>query len=48
MHLQVMNRPKNEIDLVEYLERDKLEIMDNWPKFGYTLLTHVANMLNFR
>ncbi|XP_014475979.1 PREDICTED: uncharacterized protein LOC106745162 isoform X2 [Dinoponera quadriceps] len=43
----VLNRPKNEVSLLEYLERDKLEIMDNWPKFGFTILSHVASIYNF-
>ncbi|KAL0105247.1 hypothetical protein PUN28_016715 [Cardiocondyla obscurior] len=42
----VLNRPEN-VSLIEYLEGDGLEIMDNWPKFGHTLLSHVANIYNF-
>ncbi|XP_012534656.2 ionotropic receptor 75a [Monomorium pharaonis] len=42
----VLHRPEY-LSLIDYLERDNLEIMDNWPKFGYTMLSHVANMYNF-
>ncbi|KYN18293.1 Glutamate receptor [Trachymyrmex cornetzi] len=42
----VLHRPEN-VSLIDYLEGDSLEVMDNWPKFGHTLLSHVANMFNF-
>ncbi|XP_011882968.1 PREDICTED: uncharacterized protein LOC105570410 [Vollenhovia emeryi] len=42
----VVHRPKD-VSLIDYLEGDSLEVMDNWPKFGHTLLSHVANMFNF-
>lgn len=35
------------MSLVDYLEGDGLEVMDNWPKFGHTLLSHVADVFNF-
>ncbi|XP_011262095.1 uncharacterized protein LOC105254854 [Camponotus floridanus] len=42
----VLHRPKH-MTLVDYLEGEGLEVMDNWPKFGYTLLSHVSDMFNF-
>ncbi|XP_071565025.1 ionotropic receptor 75a-like isoform X2 [Temnothorax nylanderi] len=42
----VLHRPK-QVSLIDYLEGDGLQVMDNWPKFGHTLLSHVANMFNF-
>jgi hypothetical protein len=35
------------MSLVDYLEGDSLEVMDNWPKFGHSLLSHVSDMFNF-
>ncbi|XP_025075693.1 uncharacterized protein LOC105433379 [Pogonomyrmex barbatus] len=42
----VLHRPEH-VSLIDYLEGDSLEVMDNWPKFGHTLLSHVSNMFNF-
>ncbi|KAM0727802.1 Ionotropic receptor 75a [Formica fusca] len=42
----VQHRPAN-MRLVDYLEGEGLEIMDNWPKFGYSLLSHVSDIFNF-
>ncbi|EFN83418.1 hypothetical protein EAI_02237 [Harpegnathos saltator] len=42
----VLHRPET-VSLLEYLERDKLEIMDNWPKFGYTLVSYISEIFNF-
>lgn len=45
-HSQVVHRPKD-MSLLDYLEGDGYEIMDNWPKFGHTLLSHVSDIYNF-
>ncbi|KMQ99404.1 hypothetical protein RF55_1087 [Lasius niger] len=42
----VLHRPPH-MSLVDYLEGEGLEVMDNWPKFGYTLLSHVSDIFNF-
>ncbi|KAL6258658.1 hypothetical protein P5V15_010611 [Pogonomyrmex californicus] len=42
----VLHRPEH-VRLIDYLEGDSFEVMDNWPKFGHTLLSHVSNMFNF-
>lgn len=43
---QVLHRPEN-VELIDYLEGDGTEIMDNWPKFGHTMLSHVSDIFNF-
>ncbi|KAG7204595.1 hypothetical protein KM043_005014 [Ampulex compressa] len=42
----VLHRPKN-MGLIEYLTDNNAVVMDNWPKFGYSVLIHLAYMFNF-
>nr|XP_012138610.1 PREDICTED: LOW QUALITY PROTEIN: uncharacterized protein LOC100877692 [Megachile rotundata] len=44
--VSVTNRSKDQ-DLIEYLQEKKGNLLDNWSKFGYSLIVHIAEMFNF-